>query len=674
MIITDQVENRPTLSSAITDTNQFTIKNSAKAFHILSTSLYSDTKLAILRELGCNARDSHVEAGQTKPWRLHLPTLVNPMLEIEDYGVGLDHDQVMNMFTTFFESTKTDSNEFVGALGLGSKSPFSYTDNFTVITIKNGVRNVYSAYKTDAGVPAIARMHTEQTDAGNGVLIQIAAKTQDFNDFEQKARQALAFFDQLPTCNKNLAKAMLKPFAPFGTDLGAEQATGYTSPSVVMGGIAYRIESSRKEFQQYGTLLSHKIILRANIGDVEMTPSREGLTYNKQTTDWIVSRLEDLTHKIQIELEKKVAEYTSKWELAKFLVGQNENYSLYSAAVERLIKIHFPDGIPKLTFEEAELRQYDIRMSKYVQKVSGYGKTKPNLQPTAFGLSASDMSQSSYRFRGKRYNFMFDDSKVRVMDMLNCNIDGDVYLFQSKNPAAEEFIKKKLSETEFSLMYTSAHVNKVASQKREKIDFYKFDVVEIGGYHTRRKILKAIRCSGSVPAAAMFWVQMRGSNIDADVLLGTNLLNQDLIQFIEKHPNKVVGFSKTSKSPKGKLIDLTKHLQGVFDKEVARIKTPEGLEEAVIQQWSKFGYDNIPDLSDADIALLDDKTLAKMATIKKSKSETFLFLSRIKNLVPTFEVKHTEIFSHLQKHYSVINFNSDYKYKVALMNFIFNSK
>ena len=146
--------------------------------------------------------------------------MINPMLEIEDYGVGLSHDQVMNLFTTFFESTKTGSNDFVGALGLGSKSPFSYTDNFTITSVKDGIRNAYSAYKTDAGVPAIARMHTESTDAGNGVLIQIAVKTSDFNTFESNARAAFQFFDQLPTCNKTLNKANLKEFAPFGEDLG----------------------------------------------------------------------------------------------------------------------------------------------------------------------------------------------------------------------------------------------------------------------------------------------------------------------------------------------------------------------------------------------------------------------------------------------------------------------
>lgn len=84
MIIADQIENKAVLSDSLIEKGNYTIKASAKAFHILSTSLYTDSKLAIIRELACNARDSHKEAGVTKPWRLHLPTAYEPMLEIED--------------------------------------------------------------------------------------------------------------------------------------------------------------------------------------------------------------------------------------------------------------------------------------------------------------------------------------------------------------------------------------------------------------------------------------------------------------------------------------------------------------------------------------------------------------------------------------------------------------
>jgi len=153
----------------------FSIKNSAAAFKILSSGLYSNKYEAILRELGCNAYDSHVEAGcADKPFTVHLPTRLNPKFIIRDYGVGLDHEQVMGLYTTYFESTKTDSNDFVGCMGLGSKSPFSYTKNFTIVATKDGVRGMYSAFIGDKGVPAITHLISEKTDEGNGVEIEFA--------------------------------------------------------------------------------------------------------------------------------------------------------------------------------------------------------------------------------------------------------------------------------------------------------------------------------------------------------------------------------------------------------------------------------------------------------------------------------------------------------------------
>jgi hypothetical protein len=56
-------------SSKAFKTSNFTIKATPKAFSILSDGLYSDPKLAIVRELGCNAYDSHVAAGCPKAVR-----------------------------------------------------------------------------------------------------------------------------------------------------------------------------------------------------------------------------------------------------------------------------------------------------------------------------------------------------------------------------------------------------------------------------------------------------------------------------------------------------------------------------------------------------------------------------------------------------------------------------
>ena len=116
-----------------------------------------------------------------------------------DYGTGLTHEQVQNIYTTYFESTKTESNAFIGALGLGSKSPFSYTDNFTVTAIKDGVRGVYSAFINGEGVPSIALMHSENTDQPNGVEIQFAVTDRyDFDKFRSEARQVYTYFKLRP--------------------------------------------------------------------------------------------------------------------------------------------------------------------------------------------------------------------------------------------------------------------------------------------------------------------------------------------------------------------------------------------------------------------------------------------------------------------------------------------
>lgn len=149
MILNNTPENQAILSN-VTDTKEFGLKASKKAFQILSSGLYANKIRAIIRELSCNALDSHVAANNVStPFEIHLPNSIEPFFAVRDYGTGLSRDQVNNIYTTYFESTKTASNEFIGALGLGSKSPFSYTDNFTVTAIKDGKKGIFSAYLND---------------------------------------------------------------------------------------------------------------------------------------------------------------------------------------------------------------------------------------------------------------------------------------------------------------------------------------------------------------------------------------------------------------------------------------------------------------------------------------------------------------------------------------------
>src|SRR5579872_7451749 len=134
----------------------YTIATNRKSFEVLSRSLYSDRVGAVIRELSTNAADAHIAAEMRgnwdpKPFVVHLPNEMEPYFSVEDFGTGMTDKEIYTLYTTYFGSNRNTSNKFTGALGLGSKSPFTYGDQFTVISIHNGERRTYTCLINDRG-------------------------------------------------------------------------------------------------------------------------------------------------------------------------------------------------------------------------------------------------------------------------------------------------------------------------------------------------------------------------------------------------------------------------------------------------------------------------------------------------------------------------------------------
>ena len=65
----------------------FGISDSPEFFNILSNSLYSNKKQAVVREVLCNGWDSHIDSGKVDlPLRV---TLTDEALTIQDFGAGI---------------------------------------------------------------------------------------------------------------------------------------------------------------------------------------------------------------------------------------------------------------------------------------------------------------------------------------------------------------------------------------------------------------------------------------------------------------------------------------------------------------------------------------------------------------------------------------------------------
>lgn len=379
------LNNSPTdqaILSNVGEIGEFRIRNSAKAFNILSSGLYANKIRAIIRELSCNAIDSHIAANkQSTPFDVHLPTQLEPWFAIRDYGTGLNHDEVTNIYTTYFESTKTESNDFTGALGLGSKSPFSYTDNFMVTSVKDGRRGIYSAFINDKGVPSIALMSEEATNDPNGVEVKFSVNnTADYYKFIAEAKEVYSYFKLRPVVG-GVSQFEFKEIKYHDRDVvpGVHTMNSHGTSIAVMGNIAYPImvPNAGQNLGNLSDLLSCNLEINFEISEVDFQASREGLSYIPSTIEAIKKKLEALNGVLAIKLTSEANAITNLWERADFL-RRKQDQRLWRAAAEKyvadtkfpLIDItngYFRAKVEKLFIDDLE-KKYNIELHLYSSK------------------------------------------------------------------------------------------------------------------------------------------------------------------------------------------------------------------------------------------------------------------------------------------------------------------
>lgn len=453
MIINSAPDNIAVLGN-VSEIGEFRIKNSAKAFAILSSGLYANKIRAIIRELSCNALDSHIAAGKKEePFDLHLPTSLEPYFAIRDYGTGLTHQQVINIYTTYFESTKTNSNDFIGALGLGSKSPFSYTDNFTVTAIHDGIKGIYSAFINEHGVPSVARMADAETDEANGVEVKFAVDIRsDYDKFRNEAAEVLAYFPVKPNMTGAQCKIRELKYLEVDVIQGVNVIdfthNHYDHNSIaVMGNIPYPIDvpNSESNLGQLAVHLKKGIEIRFNIGELEFQASREGLSYTKETIAAIKAKLQLLQDKLDGLLEKEANAIPNLWDRAEFLRSKFsialwhnsiKNYVRKTSALSFMDVTSYGIQFINKTFTEEYLA------SKYNIKISGF-------TPDTFGDRVSQL----------KLHKEYDNKKHCYVDVWSIPTGKNVYFV-------------KYGKVRGGLEHAKYHFNKNVDKKSSHIKVY----------------------------------------------------------------------------------------------------------------------------------------------------------------------------------------------------------
>lgn len=325
--------------------SKFSIEASSKAFFILSDGLYSNKILAVVRELSTNAYDSHVEAGKSNvPFDVHIPTAISPVFSIRDYGTSMDHENCMQLYTTYFRSTRNNSNDAVGCLGLGSKAPFAYSDSFTVEAYLNGTRRLYTAYKDESGSPVFSLMDESNTSEQNGIKVSINVNDHDINRFQYESQHVYEHFKVKPNfvAYKPSFRSIDKVLA--GTNWYFDDNA--RENVIVMGQISYPIDVNQltangdKSFQRHREFIEYSNGLRifVNIGDVDITPSRESLSYSRDTKKNILGMIDNIINEIAVKIEEQIASQPSLFKARMKYVQISNQCSSINTAVQSLQK------------------------------------------------------------------------------------------------------------------------------------------------------------------------------------------------------------------------------------------------------------------------------------------------------------------------------------------------
>jgi hypothetical protein len=321
-------------SSKVLEEYVFGIHDKGLIFEILRTKIYKDPISAIVREISSNSRDAHREISRVKnntdlalvPIEIILPNTLSPYIKFRDYGPGISPDRMENVFCNYTASTKRNDNFQTGGFGLGCKTPFSYSDSFSIITVIDGVKRVYNAVIDETRVGKVMLIGESSTDDRNGTTIIVPVKREDNNKFIESVIRTTQYWDVRPILSG------INPAPKFEDEkkvlegngwylaAGKTDYYGYSTtrhPLALVDGIQYEldIDSLYEYNDRYGdddasngwTLLQAGIRINFNVGELTLAASRDNIHFDDKTKKTIKDRVEKIFKEIISTLETKLA-------------------------------------------------------------------------------------------------------------------------------------------------------------------------------------------------------------------------------------------------------------------------------------------------------------------------------------------------------------------------------
>ena len=382
---------------------------------MLSKNLYSDSIGSTIRETASNALDSHRRAGVDKPIVVSLENVNgNYEFSVEDFGLGLDADDVENIISKYGKSTKREEANSLGMWGLGFKSPLAYSSTFYFVARKNGIERKYMMYEGE-DVNTIDLLYESETTEENGVKVIVPVKYSDYYSFKIKTKEQLAYFQNvyfnIPDIDNSFK--ILRTAHYQLSDISTDKYL-----HICLDDVYYPIDFAKLGISS----ISFPVGLRFNLSDgLFPTPNREAIRYTEESKKVILDKIELVATEIIKLYNSQISEMNNLKLIYDYYQGYNKSIELNGSkySIEDLIE-----------YSKEKVKEHNIKDIK-------------NLNLKQFFRNMTDCLFKDWEVKYTMYNNRISQPKYNETIYLSRLFSKQLYIIDNFSKNLKDYIREK---------------------------------------------------------------------------------------------------------------------------------------------------------------------------------------------------------------------------------------
>ena len=461
-----------------TEEKEITLSKDSQSmfFQMFTKNIYSNPIGSIVREITSNCFDSHIEAN------VKVPILIKKGFDNQtnshyisfiDFGVGMSPTRINDIFSVMFTSTKRADNQQIGAFGVGSKVPLAYKrptghgageydNSYSIITNYNGVKYSYLIYEGKQS-PMITLLDYQKTTEHNGTEVRIPVLERDLNNFAKEMVRQLYYFENVifegfddthydDTLSNEYSIVRGKTFLFRGTEYSSAM-------HVCLGRVAYPIDYNVLGLNSGDYYIP--VALKLEVGDINVTASREQLDYSEQTIKVLRKKLDETKNEIK---ELLVKQYENIVTLKDYFVVKNE-----------FGKLTFPNGktlsvnnlIKQSEIDFSNFKYSFMRMPNDRQLFAFFFETKK------YGKKSRSRYDRQYNFEGgyeallRNKNLLYIEGEYvrKVAKQSYLKEEYNTYFIINRRNVCASYMRSEISEL------FNVHIDKTVDDNGKPVDF-----------------------------------------------------------------------------------------------------------------------------------------------------------------------------------------------------------